>query len=91
MNIQVHLYKDSDCDLCKLMQQELMENPPAADVYIFHVKHESSKIEATKEGITEFPTIIVLDDDKEISRHTGFVDSKTIDKILKEYETECVV
>ena len=37
MNFKVLLFKDSKCDLCKIMQQELMDNPPTANVTIIHV------------------------------------------------------
>lgn len=91
INFNVVLFKDSNCDLCKLMQQELMDNPPNADITILHVKHFYSREIAVKENITEYPTIIIYNGENEITKRSGFIDSKTIDKILKEYETECVV
>ena len=48
MNFNVVLFKDSNCDLCKLMQQELMNNPPNADITILHVKHFYSREIAVK-------------------------------------------
>lgn len=89
MNIQVHLYKDSDCDLCKLMQQELTDNPPNADVHIHNIQH--SKGVAYELGIKGFPTIIIMNCDMEITRRTGFITSETIDSIINDYETESVV
>lgn len=91
MNFNVVLFKDLNCDLCKLMQQELMDNPPAADVTICHVKHSYNKELVIKNKIKEFPTIIVYHDEKEIARRTGFIDSKIIDNIIKKYETEHMV
>lgn len=91
MNFNVVLFKDSNCDLCKLMQQELMDNPPNADITILHVKYFYSREIVVKENITEYPTIIIYNGEDEITRRSGFIDSKTIDKILKKYETECVV
>lgn len=44
MNYTVILFKDSDCDLCKLIQTELLENPPEADIEIIHANRESSYI-----------------------------------------------
>lgn len=89
MNIQVHLYKDSNCDLCKLMTHELIDNPPKGDVIIHHIRGQQDI--ANNLGITEFPTIIITDGDNEITRHNGFVDSDTIDLIIEEYETKRVV
>lgn len=91
MNFSIILFKDSNCDLCKVMQQELMDNPPNADVTILHVKHNYSKDIAYEENITEFPTIIIYNGENEIARHIGFVDSETINKILKNYETKSMV
>lgn len=91
MNFNVVLFKDSNCDLCKVMQQELMDNPPNADVTILHIKHSYSKDVAIKENITEYPTIIIYYGETEIARRSGFVDSKTIDKIIEQYETKCMV
>lgn len=89
MNIQVHLYKDSDCDLCKVMQQELTDNPPNANVYIHNIQY--TKEVAYELGLTEFPTIIIMNCDMEITRRTGFITSETIDLIINDYETESVV
>ena len=87
----VILFKDSNCDLCKLMQQELIDNPPDADVTILHVKHPYSKDLIVKEKVKEFPTIIIYYDKKEIARRTGFIDSKIINNIIKKHETEYMV
>lgn len=91
MNFSIILFKDSNCDLCKVMQQELMDNPPNADITILHVKHNYTKDIAYEENITEFPTIIIYNGKKEISRHTGFIDCEIINKILKNYETKSMV
>jgi thioredoxin-related protein len=91
MNFSVVLFKDSNCDLCKLMQKELMDNPPNAEITILHIKHERSKTLANLQNITEFPTTIIYCGEDEITRRIGFIDSETIDKIIKQYETERVV
>ena len=46
MNFKVLLFKDSKCDLCKIMQQELMDNPPTANVTIIHVNRENCSTDA---------------------------------------------
>lgn len=92
MNFNVVLFKDSNCDLCKLMQQELMDNPPNCSVKIVHVGREGCNYETGLYDVTRFPTTLILNNEKvAIKRFEGFIDSKTINKILKEYETECVV
>lgn len=83
MNFNVILFKDSNCDLCKLMQEELMNNSPNADVTILHVKYFYSREIAVKENITEYPTIIIYNGENEITRRSGFIDTQTINEILK--------
>nr|DAG97071.1 MAG TPA: Thioredoxin-like domain [Crassvirales sp.] len=93
MNIEAILFKDSDCNNCKLEQDELFNNPPMCDIKICHAKHESS-IELIKHyNINSFPTIILtdLDANKEAYRFVGFVDSETIDNKIKEYESKHLV
>ncbi len=93
MNIEAILFKDSDCDNCKLEQDELFNNPPRCDIKICHAKHESS-IELIKHyNVNSFPTIILTDSDtnKEVYRFVGFVDSETIDNKIKEYESKHLV
>ena len=92
MSLNVLLFKDSNCDLCKIMQQELMDNPPAANVTIIHVNRESCLTEAEKYKVSCFPTILLVNEDDTIfNRFEGFVDSKSIDINIKQYETECMV
>lgn len=91
-NYTIILFKDSNCDLCKLMQQELMDNPPAADVTIINANKESCSTEVEKYSINYFPTILLIDKNGVIiNRFEGFVDSKSIDINIKQYETECMV
>ena len=88
----VLLFKDSNCDLCKLMQQELIENPPAADVTNIHVGKESCSNEATTYNVEYFPTTLLLNEKGIIiNRFEGFIDSKSIDTNIKEYEAKCMV
>lgn len=91
MNFQVILFKDSDCDLCKLMQQELMENPPAADIKI--VRHiGQSTFDIIGLEIDTFPTTFILDEKGlKVKVFEGFVDSKTIDACIKDYERKYIV
>lgn len=92
MKFSVLLFKDSNCDLCKLMQQELMENPPAADVTIIHVSRKSCSNEAILYNVKYFPTILLLNEEGTIvNRFEGFIDSKSIDTNINEYETKCMV
>lgn len=86
------LFKDSNCDICKLMQQELIDNPPAADVEIIHVSRENCSEKTVIYDINYYPTILLLDEKGIIiNRFEGFVDSKSIDINIKDYETKYMV
>lgn len=92
MKFKVLLFKDSNCDLCKIMQQELMDNPPAADVIIINVNRESCSADAELFNVVYYPTIILItEDNRIINRFEGFVDSKSININIKQYETEHMV
>lgn len=93
MSTKVILFKDSNCDLCKVQQQELMDNPPAADLEIIHIKHEHNIALAEKHNISTYPTTILIEEDTdyEINRFEGFVDSKSIDININDYETKRMV
>lgn len=89
MNIQVHLYKDSDCDLCKMMLHELIDNPPKAYVVISHIKDT----DAFKPKIKSYPTIIITDTDNDecLGIIEGFSSTNIINKIIEDYETKSMV
>ena len=90
--MKVLLFKDSNCDICKLMQQELIDNPPAADVEIIHVSRENCSEKAALYNVNYYPTILLLDEkDTVFNRFEGFIDSKSIDINIKEHEAECMV
>ncbi len=93
MNIEVILFKDSDCGNCKLVQDEFFNNLPVCDIKICHVKHENSVKISKQYNINSFPTVILIDLDtnKEVCRFIGFIDSKTIDNKIKEYEAKSLV
>lgn len=93
MNIQVILFKDSNCDLCKLVQKELLDNPPCADITVIHVSRENCSNLREVYNIKSYPTIICVDKDDDVvfARFEGFIDTKNIDINIKEYETKCVV
>lgn len=91
MKFYIILVKDSNRSLCKLMQQELLEKPPAADIIILHTNNERNRNFANKQNIKEFPTIILCAETTEIKRFTGYIDSETIDNIFKQYEAEHMV
>lgn len=93
MNIEAILFKDSDCSNCKLVQLEFFNNPPRCDIKICHAKHESSIELIKRYNISSFPTVVLtdLDTNKEVYRFVGFIDSKTIDNKIKEYESKSLV
>ena len=90
--MKVLLFKDSNCDICKLMNQELIDNPPSADLEIIHVSRENCSEKAILYDVNYYPTTILLDEKgTTLNRFEGFVDSKSIDINIKEYETKCMV
>ena len=90
--MKVLLFKDSNCDICKLMYHELIDNPPAADIEIIHVSRENCSEKAVIYDVNHYPTILLLDEkDTIVNRFEGFIDSKSIDINIKEYETKCMV
>ena len=90
--MKILLFKDSNCDICKLMQQELIDNPPAADVEIIHVSRENCSEKTVIYDINYYPTILLLDEKGSIiNRFEGFIDSKSIDTNIKDYETKYMV
>ena len=90
--MKILLFKDSNCNICKLMQQELIDNPPAANIEIIHVSRENCSEKTVIYDINYYPTILLLDEKGVIiNRFEGFVDSKSIDINIKQYETECMV
>lgn len=90
--MKILLFKDSNCDICKLMYHELIDNPPAADVEIIHVSRENCSEKAVIYDVNNYPTILLLDEKGSIvNRFEGFIDSKSIDTNIKEYETKCMV
>lgn len=92
MNFNVILFKDSNCDLCKLMQQELIDNPPNCDVKIVNVDREGCNYETGIYDVKYFPTTLLINDkDVVINRFEGFIDSKSINVNIKEYETKYMV
>lgn len=91
MNFQLHLFKNSDCDLCKLQQTVFYKDGSNADITIINCNKEPGKQLFEKLGITIYPTSILYYDNVEIHRFEGFVDSTKIDKIIKDYDTKCMV
>ena len=86
-------YKDSDCDLCKMVQKEVIENPPNVDVTICHVKHDDTKQKVKDLRISNYPCLILedLDKDMEITRFYGYTSTEIINAIIKTYESKLVV
>lgn len=92
MKFSIILFKDSSCELCKLMQQELIDNPPNADLKIIHVSRENCSNEAIAYNIEYYPTILLFDDKGTvINRFEGFIDSKSININIDKYETKYLV
>lgn len=90
--MKILLFKDSNCDICKLMQHELIDNPPAADLEIINVSRENCSEKAVIYNVNYYPTILLLDEkDTILNRFEGFIDSKSIDINIKEHEAKCMV
>ena len=89
---QLLLFKDSNCDLCKVMQQQLMDNPPECNIAIMRARNNNDTL-CEYYNIKEFPTAILIEveNNTEITRWTGFVSTETINETIKRYETEFMV
>lgn len=91
-NFLVHLYKNSDCDLCRMMLHELIDNPPCCDVVISHFKQldiidkKTGTIYSIEPPCAKFPTVVIMYNNEEIARLEGFVSSEVITKYVKDYE-----
>ena len=85
--IIVHLFIDSNCDLCKTMQHELMNNPPNAEVKVTHVSRGEMYI---GRAIKSFPTtrIYTYPYPYTIAEFEGFVSTEDINAKIKEHETK---
>lgn len=81
---KIVLYKDSDCDLCKAVQEELVNNPPQGELIVKHTKHEATAKEAEMLGISSYPCIILKDSETDecVHRFYGFTTSELIDYII---------
>lgn len=84
MNIKVILYKDSDCDLCKAIQEELISNPPNGELVIKHTKHESTAKEAEQLGISSYPCVMLKDSETDecLHRFYGFTTTEIINTVI---------
>lgn len=92
MNYKVILLKDSDCEICKLVQEELTDNPPAADIEIIKCNQDMVNQIGFPYDVDYFPTVIVINPDNVlIARFEGFVDSNSIDINIKEDEAKHLV
>ena len=90
--MKVLLFKNSNCDICKLMQHELIDNPPAADLEIINVSRENCSEKTVLYNVNCYPTIIKKKKkDTILNRFEGFIDSKSIDINIKEHEAKCMV
>lgn len=90
--MKILLFKDSNCDICKLMQHELIDNPPAADLEIINVSRENCSEKAVLYNVNYYPTTLLLDEkDTILNRFEGFIDSKSIDINIKEHEAKRMV
>lgn len=88
MNIKLILYKNESCELCKAVQEELMNNPPSVEIIIKSTKNEETRKEAELLQITSFPCSILknMDTEENLYRFYGFVFNEIIDNIIKRYE-----
>ena len=93
MDLLLILFRNDDCDICSLVAKELLYNPINCDVTIRNIDNEYNFSIIEKYKLKEYPTIILVDLDrnKEIHRFIGFVDSKTINNKIKEYESKYMV
>lgn len=90
--MEIVLFKINDCNLCTLMQLELIENPVNTNIRIVNAEDEISFKEVELYNIVYFPTTLLLaDDGRIINRFEGFINSESINVNIKNYETEHLV
>lgn len=88
--IMVELYINTNCDLCKVMQHELMNHPPKATLRICYVGRDENSHYKLEHKCKTFPTTFICSypSNTIIDTFEGFVSSEIIDKAIKEYENK---
>ena len=79
---------------CYRQEMELFNNPPKCDVVFKNCDDDYIIWEAEQRGVVTVPVcILYLDNDciTEIYRWNDFVNTKTIDKTIEDYETKYLV
>lgn len=79
---------------CYRQKMELFNNPPKCDVVFKNCDDDYIIWEAEQRGVVDVPVCILYSDDNcinEINRWNGFVNTKTIDKFIEDYEAEYLV
>lgn len=73
-------FSASWCNPCKLQEKELIDNPIGIPIEHIDVDEDSSLTD--KYNVNNLPTLILLEDDKEICRWNEFTKSEIIKQKL---------
>ena len=72
------------CGPCKMQAQELKEHPVNIEVEEIDINTDKNDL-AIEYNIRTIPTMILLDDNKEVHRWTGFTKSEVINEYIDVY------
>ncbi len=69
------------CNPCKIQNSEFEKNPPKVELQIVDVDEDTDNL-ASKYHVRNIPVIVLLDNDKEIHRWTGFTKTYQINDYI---------
>lgn len=88
--INIDVFIDSNCDNCKLIQHEVMDNPPNGNLRIIHVKRDATSGFPYRNRIKTFPTTVVSTYPQvyEIAFFEGFVTTEVINESINKFNNK---
>ena len=91
--INIMLFVNSNCDNCKLMQHELIDNPPNGNVTIVHVKRDEHGGYPYRNRVKTFPTTVVYTYPYpyEIAWFEGFVSTDIINESIESFKLKFTI
>jgi len=80
--VLVDFYADW-CGPCQMMGRILESEEKNLGVDVIKVNTDACPELATKMGVMSIPTLVLMEGDKEIDRHIGFMSKEELDNFLK--------
>lgn len=71
------------CGPCKMMGSLLEEMEPNLKIDVLKVNTDVCPNLATKMGVMSIPTLVIMENGKEISRHIGFMSESELEDFIK--------